>query len=245
MRLSVRLFGGLTQAAGASHIDVEVADGATVAELREAIVRTHPGLGSTLHAVNVAVDLEVADASLRLHPDNEVALLPPVAGGSAGYDQPSEEQPHDQALRVRTGLVTPPFAVERVIAEVSGPTVGATATFLGTVRDHAPDLDDVVELEYSVYIPMAEKELADIAVEIGNEYALTGVALLHAVGTLPVGAQTILIVCTSAHRGDAFDACRDALEQAKNRVPVFKREITADGADRWVGMPEAGTPEGT
>jgi molybdopterin synthase catalytic subunit len=71
---------------------------------------------------------------------------------------------------------------------------------------------------------------------------LRGIALLHAIGDLAVGEHTILVAVSSAHREDAFDACRAALEAVKDRVPVFKREVTADGAHRWVGLPGGSTP---
>jgi molybdopterin synthase catalytic subunit len=84
---------------------------------------------------------------------------------------------------------------------------------------------------------MAERELAAIAEEVHLTYpAVTGIALLHALGDLPVGAHTVLIACSSAHRATAFDACRAALEAVKDRVPVFKREVTSDGTTRWVGL---------
>jgi molybdopterin synthase catalytic subunit len=140
---------------------------------------------------------------------------------------------------VLTGLRTPPLDLEAAIAEVTGPEVGGTVTFLGSVRDHAPDLDDVVGLEYSAYPEMAERVLAVIADELLADHPdLRGLALLHAVGDLAVGDHTILIVCAAAHRAPAFDACRDALERVKDRVPIWKRERTADGADRWVGLPD-------
>jgi molybdopterin synthase catalytic subunit len=122
---------------------------------------------------------------------------------------------------------------------ITGPEVGGTAIFLGTVRDHAADLDEVVGLDYSAYPEMAEKVLADIATEIEHDHPeVTGIALVHALGELDVQDHTILIACAAAHRGPAFDACRDALERVKDRTPVWKRERTMDGDHRWVGLPD-------
>jgi molybdopterin synthase catalytic subunit len=98
-----------------------------------------------------------------------------------------------------------------------------------------------VLLEYSAYEAMAERELSRIAEEVGSAHPeVRGLALLHALGELTVGAHTILIAAASPHRAEAFAACHEALEAVKARVPVFKREVTADGSHRWVGLPDDG-----
>lgn len=230
MYVEVRMFGGLTERAGAERITLELPDDATVSDLRHAVAEAHPAIAPLLARVRVAVDLELAAADTPLAGAREIALLPPVAGGAGGPDGP----------RVVTGLRTPPLEVDAVVAEVTGPSVGGTAVFLGTVRDHAADIDDVVGLDYSAYPEMAERVLDRLARELLDAYpSLTGIALLHAVGDLAVGDHTVLIVCCSAHRAEAFDACRDALERVKDEAPVWKRERSADGAHRWVGLPPA------
>ncbi|MFA9443795.1 molybdenum cofactor biosynthesis protein MoaE [Egicoccus sp. AB-alg6-2] len=230
VEVEVRLFGGLAEHAGGARTRVEVADDATVADLRPALAAKHPALAPLLARVNVAVDLEVAGEDRSLAGAREVAVLPPVAGGAATDD-----------VRVVTGLRRPPLPVEATIEAVSTPDVGATAVFLGSVRDHAGDLDDVVRLDYSAYDEMAERMLSDLAAEIATDHPqVRGIALLHSTGELPVGAHTILVVCTAPHRAEAFSACEDALERVKDRLPVWKREVTADGAHRWVGLPPTG-----
>lgn len=231
MDIEVRLFGGLAERAGGPRTRVELPEDATVADLRPALAARYPALAPLLERVNVAVDLEVADDAVPLAGAREVAVLPPVAGGA------------DADPRVVTGLRRPPLPVEDTVAAVTTPDVGATAVFLGTVRDHAPDIDDVVRLDYSAYEAMAEKLLGDLAAAIAEDHPeVRGVALLHSVGELEVGAHTILIVCTAPHRREAFAACEDALERVKDQLPVWKREVTADGAHRWVGLPAAADP---
>ncbi len=246
MQVEVRLFGGLTERTGGNRIEVALTEPATVTDLRLALAEQHPSLGPLLHRVKVAVDLEVADDEVAVTPDSELALLPPVAGGAD--DDPGEPagtegaatgpiQPPATRARIVTGISSPPLDVAGALGTIAGPEIGGTAIFLGTVRDHAPDLDGVIGLDYSTYPEMAEKVLAQIAAEIERDHLdVTGIALLHAVGELDVQDHTILIACAAAHRGPAFDACRDALERVKDRVPVWKRERTADGEHRWVGL---------
>jgi MoaE-MoaD fusion protein len=237
VELEVQLFGGLAErAGGAKRVHVVVPEDATVADLRARLAEDHPGLAPLLARVNVAVDLEVVRDPHPLAGAREVALLPPVAGG-AGPDDPRD------GPRIVTGLAAAPFDVDAVLADLVTPPVGATVSFLGTVRDHAPDLDGVVRLDYSAYPEMAEKVLADIAAELVADHPeLRGLALLHATGELAVGDHTILVAACAAHRAAAFDACRDGLERVKDRVPVWKREVTAAGEHRWVGLtpPPAG-----
>lgn len=107
--------------------------------------------------------------------------------------------------------------------------------FLGTVRYHSEGTQQVDRLEYHAYREMAEHVMSTIAVEVTARWQeLCGVALLHALGDLPVGAPTIVIACSAPHRDDAFSACRYALEEVKERVPVWKREVSGD-IGRWVG----------
>jgi MoaE-MoaD fusion protein len=245
MRLQVRLFGGLAAHAGVSRVEVEVAEEATAGDLPSAVAAHVPQIAAMLSGVKVAVDLEVADPTVPLAGAREVALLPPVAGGAREHAAPSpDETPaalpavvEVDGVATVTGLLAPPLPIEDALAAIARADVGGIVSFLGTVRDHAPDLPGVVGLDYSAYPQMAEKTLADIAAEIVAEHPeIRGVALLHAVGELAVGEHTILVACAAAHRGPAFDACRDALERVKDRTPVWKRERTADGDTRWVGL---------
>jgi MoaE-MoaD fusion protein len=230
VQVEVRMFGGLTERAGGNRVEVELPASATVADLRRALADQHEALAPLLPRVKVAVDLEVADDEVAVTPSSELALLPPVAGGSDDVNH---------RARIHTGLREPPLDLAAALAVITGPEVGGTAIFLGTVRDHAADLDEVVGLDYSAYPEMAEKVLADIATEIEHDHPeVTGIALVHALGELDVQDHTILIACAAAHRGPAFDACRDALERVKDRTPVWKRERTMDGDHRWVGLPD-------
>ena len=230
MRVEVRAFGGVADRAGLTVLPVELPDGATVADLRGALASAYPDVAPLLPRCAVAVDLEVAAGDRVLHGGEEVAVLPPVAGGS------DADGPDAPPSVTRTGLVHGPIDVASELAALGDPRVGAVVSFLGLVRDHAEDLEGVVRLEYTAYEEMAARELDLIAAELRRDHPeVRGLVLVHALGPLPVGAHTILIAAAAAHRDEAFTACRDGLERVKDRVPVFKREVTADGV-RWVGL---------
>ncbi len=252
MRIEIRAFGGLVERAGLTTLVAELPEGADVRQLRRTIAAAHPQLAALMPRVAVSVDLELATDATVLHEGQEIALLPPVAGGAGESDDSPVEMPVETPGDTRTpasappgtvtGLVHGPIDVDATIARIGAPDVGAVVSFLGTVRDHAEDLDGVVRLDYSAYEPMAEQELVRIAAETRAAHPeVRGLALVHALGELEVGAHTILVAAASAHRDVAFVACRDALEAIKERVPVYKREVTADGAHRWVGLPGGGS----
>ncbi len=212
------MFGALSERAGLEEEELDLREGATVADVVEAIGERHPPARSLLPQLSVAVNLEVVPAEHALREDDEVALLPPVAGGEA---------------EVLVGLRKHP-SVEEAVASVASPRAGGTVVFLGTVRDHSP-AGAVQRLEYSAYREMAERVLRDVAEEAAGRWPLTGVAILHGEGDLSVGDPTVVVACASAHRGEAFEACRYAIDQIKGRAPVWKKEVGPDG-ERWVGL---------
>jgi molybdopterin synthase catalytic subunit/molybdopterin converting factor small subunit len=231
MRIEVQTFGGLSERVGLTSLPVELPEGATVADLRRLVAHAYPELAPLLSRIAVSVDLEIVGDATVLAADSEVALLPPVAGGAGST---SDMADHPVTL---TGLVRGGFDVDAVLEQLTTSDSGALVSFVGTVRDHAQDLDGVVGLDYTAYEAMAEAELERIAAEVRLAHPeVRGLALLHALGELTVGDRTILIAVSSPHRAEAFAACRDALEWVKERVPVFKRELSADGAHRWVGL---------
>lgn len=144
-----------------------------------------------------------------------------------------------------TGLRTASLSVAEVADAVSGPGVGGTALFVGTVRDNDADprgARAVSGLDYSAH-PDAARVLAEVAAEVAAEAADgTVLAVLHRTGPLLVGELAIVAAAGAAHRGAAFDACRQLVDEVKARVPIWKREHHVDGSASWVGMPETGTP---
>lgn len=126
------------------------------------------------------------------------------------------------------------LSLDAHVAAVTGPQHGAVATFLGQVRDHDPSVEGTVtHLEYSAH-PDAAAILARIAADACPPGA--AVAVTHRIGLLAVGEAAIIAAVASAHRAQAFDACRDLVERVKAELPVWKREILADGTHAWVGI---------
>jgi molybdopterin synthase catalytic subunit len=130
-----------------------------------------------------------------------------------------------------------PVDLTTLIAAVQSPERGGIACFLGTVRNHHRGRD-VVRLEYSAYAPMVEAECGGIVAEAESRWDVA-VSLRHRIGRLEVGDVAVAVVAASAHRDEAFTACRHVIEELKRRVPIWKREYYADGAVDWVGSPDA------
>ncbi len=133
-------------------------------------------------------------------------------------------------------LVTQPIDLDALLALAGAPACGAVSVFLGTVRDGPEEAGHggVTGIEYSAYDAMAEAELDRIVAEAGGRWPGVRLALRHRLGLVPVGEASVAIVAAAPHRAAAFAACRHAIEEIKRRVPLWKREIHADGTAAWV-----------
>ena len=220
MRVEVLYFAILRERAGCARETLELPDGADVSVARAAVAERHPEIAALLSRVHVAVNRTQAPDAQRLADGDEVALLPPVAGGAG---------PRKIAILDR------PLLVEETVEAVSGPNRGGVVTFTGVVRRQGHHLPDVVRLEYEAYAEMAEEVLADIAEEIEREWPGTAVAIHHRVGTLAVGEIAVAITAASAHRAPAFEACRAAIDRLKERAPIWKKEVGESG-EAWLGL---------
>jgi molybdopterin synthase catalytic subunit len=139
------------------------------------------------------------------------------------------------APRTLAALDDAPLDVAAHLAAVAHPAAGAVATFVGQVRDHDPGVTGtVVALEYSAH-PDAPAVLRRLAEAVAAEDDVLGVAVSHRVGRLAVGEPAIVVAVATAHRAEAFERCRALVERVKAELPVWKREILADGSHVWVG----------
>ena len=218
MRVRVRLFAVCREKAGTDRAEVELSESEPrVAHVLEALAARYPPLAPVLPAVRVAVNQAFVEADAPVAADDEVALIPPVSGGSTPV-----------ALR------DAPISVEEVERAVRHGGAGAVVSFTGTVRDHTGP-HDVVALEYEAYRGMAERVLRQIEDEVRAEWPDARLAVLHRVGRLEIGEASVVIAVSSPHRAEAFAACRRVIERLKEDVPIWKREIRRDGSV-WVGM---------
>jgi molybdopterin synthase catalytic subunit len=131
-------------------------------------------------------------------------------------------------------LTSEPIDLAPLLDSVQSPSRGGVACFLGTVRDHHAGRP-VLRLDYSAYLPMAEAELARIVAEAESRWDVA-VAVRHRIGNLEIGDAAVAVAVASAHRDEAFVACRYVIEELKRRVPIWKREVYADGTVEWVGV---------
>ena len=120
-----------------------------------------------------------------------------------------------------------------VIRAVEAGDAGAIVHFLGVVRNNTEGRE-VSYLEYEAYPPMAEKKMAEIAEEILEKWRLDRVAMIHRVGRLEIGEVSVAVAVASPHRKEAFEACHYAMNRLKQIVPIWKREVWADGEEEWV-----------
>jgi MoaE-MoaD fusion protein len=216
-------FASAGDALGTGELDLELPDGSRLADLRALLARDHPALAPLWPRLAVAIDGRLAAPDEALPDGAEVALLPPVSGGSGGSQEASASA---------AALVDGPLDVDAVVRQVSGPDRGALVVFLGTVRDrHAGRA--VERLTYSAYSPMAEARLRAIAAELAAAAPGVRVAIAHRLGQVPVGEPSVVIAVASPHRAAAYEASRAALERLKTEVPIWKREHYAGGEAAW------------
>jgi molybdopterin synthase catalytic subunit/molybdopterin converting factor small subunit len=207
MRVTVRLFAGLRERAGRSRVELE--DISRVEDVWPAL-----GLGAEPPGLLYAVNREYAERRHTLADGDEVALIPPVSGGSFL-------------------LVEGPLDVAAVLREVEDPESGAVASFVGTVRRRSRDRD-VFHLEYDAYEEMAEPMLARLGEELTERHGLCAVAIHHRLGRVEIGEASVVIAVSAPHRSPALDACREAIETLKATIPLWKKEVYA-GGEEWIG----------
>lgn len=127
------------------------------------------------------------------------------------------------------------LSVDEVVAAVSDAAAGGVTLFVGNVRDHDEN-KSVTGLEYSAH-PTAMAQLSEVADEVAREYDVLAVAAVHRVGKLGIGDAAVVVATAAAHRGEAFEASRALIDRLKERVPIWKHQLFADGTDEWVGTP--------
>jgi molybdopterin synthase catalytic subunit len=213
--VTVLYFAVAREAAG---IDSEPLTGApaTVGDLRALLAERHPALARVLPRCRLAVNQEFAGDGDPVPEGAEVAVIPPVAGGSG-----------------RFRVVDRPLDLAEAVDAVAGPERGGLVTFRGDVRGESHGRR-VLRLDYEAYVPMAERKLAEIGRAVGEEHGAL-LAIFHRVGSLSPGEAAVVIAAAAPHRAPAFRACEAAIDWLKRDAPIWKREVYEDGTE-WVGM---------
>jgi MoaE-MoaD fusion protein len=195
MQVRVRLFAALRERAGAAEVELELPEGARV---RDALAR----FGAIADGIPMvmAVNQEYAGPEAELRPGDELALIPPVSGGS---------------LHVK--VTGEPLALDPLIERVKDPRAGAVVTFLGVTRD-------VPHLEYEAYAEMAERQIRQILERAIDNHGLCAAAAEHRVGTVPLSEASVAIAVSAPHRQGAFAGAREIINELKAHAPIWKKE---------------------
>jgi molybdopterin synthase catalytic subunit len=220
MRVRILPFGVVKNWLGPEAMTLELPEGALVADLLDDLAgRLGPRLPPHgFRGIAVSVNAEYARASDALSEGDEVGLLPPVSGGA-----PETER------EVITALTREPVDAERLVAAAKRGEDGAVAVFDGIVRNNSRGRQ-TLHLDYEAYEEMALKQMDGLGHEALEKFGVRQVTLFHRLGRLAIGETSVLIVVTSAHRAQAFDACRWLIDTLKKTVPIWKKETFVDGA---------------
>jgi molybdopterin converting factor subunit 1 len=199
MQVRVRLFAALRERAGASELELELPEGAVVGDALRRMSELTEGL-----PVVMAVNQEYADDRMELHGGDEVALIPPVSGGSG-----------IAALHVR--VTDEPLGLDPLIERVRDPRAGAVVTFLGVTRE-------VEQLDYEAYAPMAERKIAEIVSSAIERHGLCAAAAEHRIGIVPLSEPSVAVAVSAPHREAAFAGAREIIDALKAQAPIWKKE---------------------
>ncbi len=223
----VLTFGSAVEALGWQRREVPATSAMTVGALVTELERDCPRLAAARERVSYAVNQQYATLETPIKAGDEVAIIPPVSGGSSETDS----GPRPPAAR----LVRTPIDPQTLLLEVGHERVGAVATFLGVVRHERNDDGRLLTaLDYTAYEEMALKEMHRLCAQVCDQHPLHKAVLVHRLGRLRVGEISVASVTSSPHRAEAFAACRDLIEGLKASVPIFKQELWQDGGRAWV-----------
>jgi molybdopterin converting factor subunit 1 len=208
----VRLFAVLRERAGNESIELELVEGATVADALEELSNRSPLAGLLERMpVRMAVNRTYASQETQLGPGDELALIPPISGGA---------DPHVRVTRE-------PLSMEALTGAVGRPGAGAIVAFQGVTRE-------VSRLDYEAYVEMAEERIAAILRNCVERHGLAAAAAEHRTGGVALGEASVIVAVSAAHRDEAFAGAREAIDRIKAEAPVWKREVEVDGASCWV-----------
>ena len=216
MRIRLRLFASAREIVGQRELPFDLPEGTAAAELLERVAHDHPRLRAMVPTLLLAVNREYVDGKRILADGDEVALIPPVSGGTDLYQ-----------------IIEGSVSLDPLVTSVARNTSGAVATFLGIVREFARGRR-VSFLEYDAYPEMATAKMQEIGEEIRKRWRVDCIAIVHRIGRLAIGEASVAIAIAAPHRREALQACAYAIERVKEIVPIWKKEVWTDGAE-WIG----------
>jgi molybdopterin synthase catalytic subunit len=218
VRVRILYFAAARELADMSEEETCLAGELDVHAFKRWLAAHKPRLSPYLTRMRVAINGDFATDTTVIGDGDEIVLLPPVAGGATLAEVRSE-----------------PLSIDEVVAAVRQRSAGAIAIFLGVVRDHHAG-KPVARLDYEAYVALANTEMARILDELMRTHPNTCIAAVHRVGALPVGDTAVVVAASAAHREQAFELCRTAIDRIKQTVPIWKKEWAPDGSALWVNL---------
>ena len=222
----VLFFGGARDAAGHEEIDVSLNSPANTESARSQILSQYPELQRFGNSLLLAVNQEYAHPGKEIHDGDELALFPPVSGGSE-VAQTSVCESHD-FFELTTDAIDVGATARRVVL----PECGATVTLDGYAREWTRGRRTLY-LVYEAYAPMALTELRRLGGQVHEKFDIAHIGIVHRTGRLEIGETSVVIAVSAPHRRAAFEACEWAIRELKRTVPIWKKEVFEDG-EIWV-----------
>jgi MoaE-MoaD fusion protein len=234
----VLFFGAARDVVGKEEINLSIESGSDAAHTFEQLLTAHPALSRFGKSLLLAVNQEYAEPNREVHEGDELAVFPPVSGGSTGSaDVPPSAGSADvpSASTITSDffeLTTHPIDVGAVARRVVLPECGATVTLDGYAREWTKGRRTLY-LVYEAYEQMALREMKRLGRQAHEKFDIAHIGIVHRTGRLEIGETSVVIAVSAPHRRAAFEACEWAIRELKRTVPIWKKEVFEDG-EVWV-----------
>ncbi len=227
MKVRIVYWGPAREWTGVADESLSLDDGAVLNDVLTRVFKNHPNLARGRDALRFAVNASFAKSSTPLADGDEIAVIPPVSGGS------------DADL---VAIVHDSIDVESIREHVDGDfESGAVVTFEGVTRAEThPDHGPLVRLDYEAYEEMAVEQMRELVKQARERWSIGRLAVVHRAGAVDLGCPSVVISVACGHRGEAFDACRWLIDALKSDVPIWKKEVWSAGRTTWVDPTDTG-----